>query len=59
MTVTRRNGGLEVSLSPGEVDLFRLTLRRATFEDTPPERQREILDFAAELLRRSDDAAAS
>jgi hypothetical protein len=43
--------GLTLALEPREAELLKLALRRATFEDTPPERQQEILGFATELLR--------
>lgn len=45
------NGGVTVALEGKEVDLLRLTLERATFIDTPPGRQDEILRFAEELLK--------
>ena len=34
-----------------EIDLLRLALERATFVDTPPGRQDEILRFAEDLLK--------
>ena len=44
-------GGAVVVLDRMEVDLLRLALERATFVDTPPGRQNEILRFAEELLK--------
>ena len=44
-------GGVTVALEGKEVDLMRLTLERASFIDTPPGRQDEILRFAEDLLR--------
>lgn len=45
------SGGVTIALDPKEVDLMRLTLERASFIDTPPNRQDEILRFAEDLLR--------
>jgi hypothetical protein len=47
----KEQGGVVVVLDAMEVDLLRLTLERATFVDTPPGRQNEILRFAEELLK--------
>jgi hypothetical protein len=44
-------GGVTVVLEGKEVGLMRLTLERASFIDTPPDRQDEILRFAEDLLR--------
>ena len=50
---TNRDGDtLALHLNPDDVALLRLALKRATFEDTPTDRQNEILDFAVELLRQ-------
>lgn len=45
------SGGVTVTLEGKEVDLMRLALERASFIDTPPDRQDEILRFADDLLR--------
>jgi len=44
-------GGAMIVLDAKDVDLMRLTLERASFIDTPPGRQDEILRFAEDLLR--------
>ena len=52
MKVERNNqGGAVVVLDTMEVELLRLALERATFVDTPPGRQNEILRFAEDLLK--------
>jgi hypothetical protein len=51
MDVTRSQGTVRLELQAAEAELLHLTLKRATFEDTPPERQKEIVDFAYRLLR--------
>ena len=51
MRVTRSDNTVSVALSEQEAALLELCLLRATFEDTPPGRQREILDFAVSLLQ--------
>ena len=43
-------GETRLLLDASERELLRLALLRASFEDTPPEQQRAILDFAAVLL---------
>ena len=45
------SGGVTVALEGKEIELMRLTLERASFIDTPPNRQDEILRFAEDLLR--------
>lgn len=45
------SGGVTVALEGKEVELMRLTLERASFIDTPPDRQDEILRFTEDLLR--------
>jgi len=40
-----------IVLEKKEVELMRLALERASFIDTPPGRQGEILRFADDLLR--------
>ena len=44
-------GGAAIALDAKEVEVMRLALERATFIDTPPGRQDEILRFAEDLLR--------
>jgi len=44
-------GGMVIALDAKEVALLRLALERATFVDTPPGRQSEILRFADDLLK--------
>ena len=51
MQVTRSSQVVELRLTTAEADRLELALKRATFEDTPPERQTEILDFAMALLQ--------
>ena len=52
MTIeTTGSGGAVITLDANEVDLLRLALERATFIDTPPGRQNEILRFAEDLLK--------
>ena len=43
-------GGATIALEGREVEVMRLALERASFIDTPPDRQDEILHFAEELL---------
>jgi len=57
MEVKQTKRGITVELVEEEVSLLKLTLMRATFEDTPPDKQRQILDFASELLRTLQDRA--
>lgn len=45
------SGGVTIALEKSEVEVMRLALERASFIDTPPDRQDEILRFAEELLR--------
>ena len=45
------SGAVSLVLEGKEVELMRLTLERATFIDTPPGRQDDILRFAEDLLR--------
>lgn len=40
-----------IVLARKEVELLVLTLERASFIDTPPGRQQEILSFAEDLLK--------
>ena len=52
MTIDRTgSGGAVITLDAAEVGLLRLALERASFIDTPPGRQNEILRFAEELLK--------
>ena len=51
MKVEKSGGGATVVLEGKEVELMKLTLERASFIDTPPGRQDEILRFAEDLLR--------
>ena len=55
MRVERDRDRLTVELDGDEVELLRYALQRATFEDTPTERQNAILDFALALLAELDD----
>jgi hypothetical protein len=49
--VDKTSNGATVVLEAAEVELMKLTLERASFIDTPPGRQDEILRFAEDLLR--------
>jgi hypothetical protein len=40
-----------IVLTRKELELLKLALERATFVDTPPDRQRDILVFAEEMLK--------
>jgi hypothetical protein len=44
------SGGVVISLEKSEVVLLRYALERASFIDTPPDRQQEILRLADDLL---------
>ena len=48
-----------LTLQKAETELLELALKRAMFDDTPPERQRDIVDFATALLRMLGSAATS
>ena len=52
MHVTRSDTGVDLQLTVNEAEQLELALKRATFEDTPPDRQQQILDFALALLRK-------
>jgi hypothetical protein len=41
---------LEITLTRGELPLFRAALLRANFEDIPPQMTARTLDFVQELL---------
>jgi len=45
------SGGVTIALEVKEVEVLRLALERASFIDTPPDRQDEILHLAEDLLR--------
>jgi len=51
MNVERTDRGVTIELDANEAELLRLTLKRATFEDTPSDRQKAILDLAFQMLR--------
>ena len=55
MNVTRSDLAFTVTLSAAEAELLSLALKRATFEDTDPLRQRDILGFALQLLRALEE----
>ena len=44
-------GSLVLTLTGDEILLLRLALERATFQDTPPQHQKAIYNFAEDLLR--------
>lgn len=46
-----QSGGVVIVLDAGETSLLRLALERASFIDTPPGRQDDILKFTDELLK--------
>jgi hypothetical protein len=50
MVIDRTGSSLTLTLAAHEIDLLRLVLKRATFEDTPPGDQRAIMEFANGLL---------
>ena len=56
MRVTRSGPEVTLTLAPGESELLTLALKRATFEDTPADRQSEILDFALTALRLLEES---
>jgi len=43
-------GGLKLELNPREAKLLRYLTERATFVDTPPEEQGDILRLAEQIL---------
>ena len=52
MTIDKSEaGGAILTLERKEIELLRLALERASFIDTPPGRQNEILRFADDLLK--------
>ena len=51
MKVEKTSSGATLVLEGKEIELMKLTLERASFIDTPPGRQDEILRFAEDLLR--------
>ena len=57
MRVERTGDGVRLTLTPGETELLSLALQRATFEDTPPDRQVAILEFASALQRQLEGAS--
>ena len=59
MRLTRSGEEVTLTLAAGESELLVLALKRATFEDTPAARQREILDFAMTALRLLEGGSAS
>jgi hypothetical protein len=42
---------IQLELSGEEIRYLRMALERATFQDTPPQHQRAIYNFAEDLLR--------
>ena len=44
-----------LTLNAVEIRYLRCALERATFLDTPPEQQRQIYNFADDLLRRLEN----
>ena len=51
MEITRQGQKLGLVLDPGELQLLRRALERATFLDTPAAEQTEIQDFCETLLK--------
>ena len=52
MKITKNpSGGATLTLEAGEVPLLRLAMERATFIDTPPGQQEEILRFADDVMK--------
>jgi hypothetical protein len=52
MTIDKLDdGSVRLALSAEEVPYLKLALQRATFLDTPPMLQKEIYNFADNLLR--------
>jgi hypothetical protein len=49
--VSQKPAVIQLMLSGEEITYLRLALERATFQDTPPQHQRAIYNFAEDLLR--------
>ncbi|MGD8377510.1 MAG: hypothetical protein PVF68_15365 [Acidobacteriota bacterium] len=47
----RTDGGLRLELDAGETAVFRHLVERASFQDTPPEVQDDILRMADVILK--------
>jgi hypothetical protein len=50
--VAKADGKTTLTLEAKEVELLRAALERASFIDTPPEKQEAILEFAAKALEQ-------
>ncbi len=50
-TLSDDQGSLVLTLTRDEIRLLRLALERATFQDTPPQHQKAIYNFAEDLLQ--------
>ena len=55
MKIQKAGSETILRLDDNERRLLALALKRASFEDTPPGDQREILEFAYQLLAELDD----
>lgn len=51
------SGDATIALDAAEISLMRLALERATFVDTPPDRQEAIFKFADDLLKGLGDGS--
>jgi hypothetical protein len=49
--VSQNPAVIQLVLSGEEINYLRMALERATFQDTPPQHQRAIYNFAEDLLR--------
>ena len=52
MKISKADGRATITLEPSELQLLRWVLERASFIDTPPEKQEAILEFAAKALEQ-------
>ncbi len=50
MKIQRDGANTTITLDAKELPLFRMTIERANFIDTPPEKQEAILNFGTKLL---------